>query len=348
MADIEADKCPQWLPEICRQLYVRIRQKTITLSHASQTSESKLGATHTPEFEVYNSNQGVLLTGSMAMQISGVFDHFLQSERLKVLTMMKQIIAMSRGRGGAAILTLLLAAALPLPALSQPTGISPKAEQLLKASTDFLASQQQFSLDTSSSIDVVIASGQKLQFDHTASLSVQRPNKLRAERTGALVDQVFYYDGTSLTLHNPSENYYATVPAPGTLEEMLDFAREKLDIVAPASDLLYKDAYAILTQDVTSGFVVGKGVVDGVRCDHLAFRAPHVDWQIWIEEGARPLPRKLVITTRDKANAPQFTVVMTNWNLAPKFTDEMFSFQPPKCPNKVEFLLKGADAPKAQ
>lgn len=282
------------------------------------------------------------------MQISRVFDRSLQFGGLKVLAMMKQSIGTSWGRGGVAVLTLLLAAALPLPALSQPTGISPKAEQLLKASTDFLASQQQFSLDTSSSIEVVIASGQKLQFDHTASLAIQRPNKLRAERTGALVDQVFYYDGASLTLFNPSENYYATVPAPGTLEEMLDFAREKLDIVAPASDLVYKNAYEILTQEVTSGFVVGKGVVGGVPCDHLAFRAPHVDWQIWIEEGARPLPRKLVITTRDKVNAPQFSVVMSNWNLAPEFSDETFSFQPPKCPNKVEFLLRGTDVPKAQ
>jgi len=34
-------------------------------------------------------------------------------------------------------------------------------------------------------------------------------------------------------------------------------------------------------------------VVEGVRCDNLAFRAPNVDWQIWIQEGPEPLPRKL-------------------------------------------------------
>ncbi|MCK7505341.1 MAG: DUF2092 domain-containing protein [Desulfobacterales bacterium] len=108
----------------------------------------------------------------------------------------------------------------------------------------------------------MLDSGQKIQFDHTVKVSVERPNKLRAERTGDLVDQVFYYDGKSLTLHNPHGKYYATIAAPGTLEEMLDFAREKLDVVAPAGDLLYKNAYDILMQDVTSGFVVGKGVVE--------------------------------------------------------------------------------------
>jgi hypothetical protein len=254
------------------------------------------------------------------------------------LTVMKQVARISRC--GAAAVALLLAAALPQAALSQPTGVAPEARQLLKTSTDFLARQQRFSLDTESSIEVVLDSGQKIQFDHTARASVGRPNKLRAERTGDLVDQVFYYDGTSLTLHNPDGEYYATIAAPGTLEAMLDFARERLDVVAPAGDLLYGNAYDILMQEVTAGFVVGKGVVAGARCDHLAFRAPHVDWQIWIEEGNRPLVRKLVITTRDILNAPQFTVVTKNWNLEPKFSAATFSFAPPPGLQKVEFVLK--------
>lgn len=259
-----------------------------------------------------------------------------------LLNSIRQIADM--GRGHVVVLASLVAMGLSQPVLAQPEGITPQAETLLRASTDFLASQQRFSLDTSSTIEVVLASGQKIQFDHTATQSIQRPNKLRAERTGDLVDQVFYYDGETLTLHNPSQNYFATVAAPDTLEAMLDFAREKLDVVAPAGDLLFKDSFNVLTQDVTSGFVVGKGVVDGVRCDHLAFRAPHVDWQIWIEEGERPLPRKLVITTRDMLNEPQFTVIATNWNLEPSFTDATFSFTPPKGAQRVEFLPMGAEA----
>ena len=227
---------------------------------------------------------------------------------------------------------------LPQVSLAQPAGIDPQATKLLKASTDFLASQKQFTVDTRSSLEVVLVSGQKIQFDHTARQSVLRPNKLRAERTGDLVEQVFYYDGKTLTLQNPSEKHYATVAAPGTIEEMLDLARTKLDIVAPAGDLVYKNAYEILMTDVTSGFVVGKGVVEGVRCDHLAFRAPHVDWQIWIQEGAQPLPRKLVITTRDMVNAPQFSMVMTKWNLKPAFIADTFSFSPTSGMKKVEFI----------
>jgi len=239
---------------------------------------------------------------------------------------------------GAAGLAAIVTLVAPLAALAQPAGIDPQATKLLKDSTDFLASQKQFGADTRNSLEVVLTSGQKIQFAHTARLSVQRPNKLRADRTGDLVEQSFYYDGKSLTLHSPGEKYYATVAAPGTLEEMLEFARNKLDIVAPAGDLINKNAYDVLMTDVTQGFVVGKSVVEGVRCDHLAFRAPHVDWQIWIQEGKEPLPRKLVITTRDMANAPQFSVVITKWNLKPNFTARTFGFTPPSGAKQVAFV----------
>jgi hypothetical protein len=122
---------------------------------------------------------------------------------------------------------------------------------------------------------------------------------------------------------------------------MLDFARDSLDIVAPAGDLLYGNAYEILMTDVTQGFVVGKGIVEGARCDHFAFRAPHVDLQVWIQEGKEPLIRKMVITTRDVVNAPQFSVVATRWNLKPQLTDKTFSFVPPAGAKKVDFLPVG-------
>jgi hypothetical protein len=230
------------------------------------------------------------------------------------------------------------AAGISMAAQAQATGISPDAQRLLKASTDFLASQQQFSADTRNTLEIVLKSGQKIEFNHTARQSVQRPNKLRAERTGDLVNQVFVYDGKSLTLLNPQDKAYAQVAAPETLEGMLEFARTKLDIVAPAGDLIYKNAYEILMDGVTDGIVVGKAVIEGVRCDHLAFRAPHVDLQVWVQEGAQPLPRKVVITTRDLPNAPQFGVTVTRWNLKPTFNAQTFSFTPPAGAKKVDFL----------
>ena len=223
---------------------------------------------------------------------------------------------------------------------SQPTGIDPTAQRLLKASTDYLAGQNAFAAETRNSLEVVLHSGQKIEFNHMARLSVQRPNKLRAERTGDLVEQVFVYDGQALTLFNPGDNTFATVAAPPTIEGMLDFGQKSLDIVAPAGDLIDKNAYDILMEGVVQGFVVGKAVIEGVRCDHLAFRNAFVDMQIWIQEGAQPLPRKMVLPSRDAFNAPQFSVTIMKWDLQPRFDAQTFSFTPPAGAKKINFMAR--------
>ena len=235
---------------------------------------------------------------------------------------------------------ILALAAWMLVAQAQPAGIDPVAQRLLKASTDFVASQQKFDVDTRNSLEVVLKNGQKIELNHTTRQSVQRPDKLRSERTGDLVNQVFIYDGKSLTLNNLTDKVYSQVGAPDTLEGMLDFARTKLGIFAPAGDLLYKNAYEVLMYGVTDGMVVGKAVIEGARCDHLAFRSPNVDWQIWIQEGAQPLPRRIVLTTRDLANAPEFAVTITRWNLKPTFSANTFAFTPPPNAKKVDFVSR--------
>ena len=223
-------------------------------------------------------------------------------------------------------------------AQAQSAGVAPEAKQILKASTDFLASQQRFTADTRNTLEIVLKSGQKIEFNSTGHQFVQRPNKLRSERSGDLVEQLFVYDGKSLTLYQPQDKVYAQVAAPGTLEEMLDFAREKHDVVAPFGDLIFKNAYDLMMDGVTEGLVVGKAVIEGVVCDHLAFRGPDVDWQIWIQQGAQPLPRRIVITTLDLPNAPQFAVTITKWDLNPAFDAQTFTFTPQADMKRIELL----------
>jgi hypothetical protein len=191
---------------------------------------------------------------------------------------------------------------------------------------------------TDTTIEAVVSTGQKLQFGHRVAATVQRPNKMRAERVGELISQTFYYDGKSLSLNLPQEKFYATVAAPPTLEAMLDFARDKLDVIAPGGDLLYANAYERLTDGLTSAFVVGRAVVGGAPCDHIAFRNSEVDWQIWIQTGDKPLPRKFVVTSKRMPESPQFTSVMSNWETAPTVNSAIFSFTPPRGARQIEFL----------
>ena len=240
-------------------------------------------------------------------------------------------------RAGRALLAAAFAVAAAT-AQAQTESVDAEAARLLKRMTDYLAGLQRFSVDTHNTLEAVLTSGQKVQFVMDATVTVQRPNRLFAERKNSLVDQKFYYDGKTLTLSNPKDKVYATVAAPPTLEAMLDFARERLDIVAPAADLLYADAYEQLMQVTTSGFVVGKTVIDGVRCDQLAFRGADVDWQIWIAEGDRPLPYRYVVTTRGLPAYPEYSVIMTRWDVAPQFTQARFTFTPPAGAKRISFM----------
>jgi hypothetical protein len=235
--------------------------------------------------------------------------------------------------------TLVAVAALwPTTGLAQLSDVDSEAIDLLRRTTDYLAGFKQFRVETDTTLECVLESGQKLQFDHRASTTVERPNKMRAERVGDLIRQIFYYDGKSLTMSLPDDGYYATAAAPPTLEATLDFARETLDIIAPAGDLVYKNAFERLTEDLTTAFVVGKSVVRGVRCDHIAFRNPEVDWQIWIQEGDKPLPRKFIVTSKRMVQSPQFVVELLKWEEKPKVTEATFNFSPSKNQTQIDFL----------
>ena len=221
---------------------------------------------------------------------------------------------------------------------AQFAAIEPKADQLLRKMSAYLGGLEQFIVETENTLEVVLRSGEKIQFDNPAEGWIKRPNKMRADRKGDIVNQEFYYDGKTLTLYNPDHKYYATVEAPPTIDQTIDFAREALDVYAPGGDFLYKNAYEILMEDVVSGYYVGMSVVGGIKCHHLAFRGNEVDWQIWIEDGDKPLPKKFVVTTKWMTGAPQFTVFIKSWNLSPKLTEEMFTFVPPKDAQKIDFI----------
>jgi hypothetical protein len=73
----------------------------------------------------------------------------------------------------------------------------------------------------------------------------------------------------------------------------------------------------------------GRGIIDGVECEHLAFRNGDTDWQTWIELGARPIPRKYVITNKAVAGAPQYTLRIKEWRSDAPAADA-FAFKAPQ------------------
>jgi hypothetical protein len=221
---------------------------------------------------------------------------------------------------------------------SQGLTVDPAARQILKNMCDYLGGLDQFSVNTHNTIGDILESGQKIDIDVSAKATVSRPNKIRADRKGELIDQSFYYDGKTLTLYNPSDKVYATVPAPATIEGTLDYARDTLGLIIPVSDLVYSNSFPLLMKDVNFAMVVGKAVIDGVRCDHLLFSRPGVDFQVWVAEGGNPLPRKYVVTDTTLTTQLSLTTVMKDWNVAPAVPNSRFNFEAPKDATAITFL----------
>jgi hypothetical protein len=213
--------------------------------------------------------------------------------------------------------------------------VSPQAQAVLDRMTASLRALQTFSITSDSTRDEVVAYGYKLQNNEHSTLVVQRPNKLRAEIAGDIRNRTIVYDGAKLAMYSPDDAAYVRVAAPDTLAKMIG---DLLDagVEMPLIDVLYQAADGTLTEAVHSGILVGESTIAGVQCDHLAFRQSNIDWQIWVEQGAKALPRKLLITTRYEVGDPQFEATLS-WNLQPKIDKSTFAFTPPKGANELPF-----------
>ena len=210
------------------------------------------------------------------------------------------------------------------------------AKSILNAMSDYVGNQKNISLDFDSSIEVVTPEIEKIQFASSGHVLLSRPGQLRATRTGGYADMELVFDGKTATLYGKNLNAYAQADAPGSIDQLIEKLRTDLNADLPGADLLLAGSFDTMMADVIDGKHIGRGVVDGVECEHLAFRNLETDWQIWIEVGARPIPHKYVITSKTVAGAPQYTLVIKNWKTDVQPGAEAFAFKPSGDAKKVE------------
>jgi hypothetical protein len=221
--------------------------------------------------------------------------------------------------------------------------IDPKADELLRRMAKSLTGMKALQFDANHVLEAVTNDGEVLQFVAQSRVAVQRPNKARSDRLGPVADATFYYDGKTLTIFGKRTNMFATEKAPDNLDAALDFARDRLDLEAPAADLVYSDVYAGLMTDVSSGTYVGKEPIGDRMCHHLAYRAKATDWQIWVEDSPAALPCRYVIRSKDVKGTPTFEVAFSNWQVNPTFPASHFEFKPPANAVQIGFLRGKAD-----
>ncbi len=227
---------------------------------------------------------------------------------------------------------------LPSISYSENSDIDPMADKILRQMSEYLKGLDHFIIRAETAYETVLDTGQKLTYLNQVSVYLQRPNRLYVHRTGMIRDQEIFYNGKTLTIFGRKKRLYAIAQVPPTLDSMFDYAISQLHLTAPGSDLFYTDVYGGLMGDVESGMYIGKNKVNGIMCHHLAYRGSEVDWQLWVEDGPCPIPRKYVITTKWVTGAPEYSMTILDFDSKTPIPGPIFIFKPPKDAKRVAFL----------
>ena len=235
----------------------------------------------------------------------------------------------------------------PKAAAPAPT---PDPKQVLGQMCDFLKQQQQFSFKAEVTNDQVYAGGKKLQFSQELEAAFRRPDKLRIDGVGDLESKQLIFDGKTLTLYDKDKKVYATIEVAGDIDAALDKAYNDYGLKVGLAELGSTRLCEHASKDISHALYVGLHEVRGVSCHHLAFDRKDIYYQIWIEAGDKPVVRKVVITQKKLPHSPQWTAYLSDWNLSPSLSDNLFAFVPPAGAEKIKFMpvKKGkTPAPKA-
>ncbi|MGH6933786.1 MAG: DUF2092 domain-containing protein [Dongiaceae bacterium] len=251
---------------------------------------------------------------------------------------MKLTMSESKPTVGRCVATFMLALATILFLAPGVYAADDDASRILKAMSDYLTSQKGMSAKLDMELEVITSDIQKIQFSSSGEVIFSRPDKLRLERLGGYSHVELVFDGKMLTLVDKDRNVFGQAEASGTVDQLIDKLRQELGIELPGGDLLLSNMYDVLSAPILAAKHIGRGIVDGVECEHLAFRNADTDWQIWIEVGDRPVPRKYVITTKTMAAAPQYSLRLHDWSFDPAPGADAFKFTPPEGAKKVAIV----------
>src|SRR5262249_16170194 len=115
--------------------------------------------------------------------------------------------------------------------------IDPDAMAALSKMSNYLRSLKAMQVKADITTEDVTDDGQKIQSMSTVDMIAERPDHMRVEVVNPSKPRTFYYDGKNFTMYAPRTKYYATVPAPATINALVDTLEAKYNVEFPLVDL---------------------------------------------------------------------------------------------------------------
>jgi hypothetical protein len=228
----------------------------------------------------------------------------------------------------------------PAPGKKAPpeTESQAQARAILMRMADYLSSTKTFSVGLRGAYDAVQSSGQKIEYGETRKITLSRPDRLRVEGEDSDGEKTLtVFTGKEIVVVDAASNSYASAPQPPGLDNgIVHFVRD-LGLRLPFAMLLVSELPGELKARVRSVDYVEKTSIYGAAAHHLAVRTDTVDFQIWVTDGDKPLPQRVVITYKKDKGQPQYWGQFSDWNLAPAITEATFSAKPPAGAIKIAF-----------
>jgi hypothetical protein len=216
--------------------------------------------------------------------------------------------------------------------------IDPQAEKIINELNEHKKKDINAGAEVFDTMDEVLKTGEKIQYSHVRKLKISEPNKFWIESTGDITNTTIWKDDKTFTLLDRANNVYGQVAAPGTIDETMDTLVDMYGVTTPLADLLSDNVYSALMKNVRTCHYLGIHYADGVKCHHIAATQKNIDWQIWVDAGDAPQLRKIVITYKQKAGAPQYTAVLKSFNKVSDFPEGTFTFKAPEGARKIPLL----------
>lgn len=227
------------------------------------------------------------------------------------------------------------------PVAAAMTESQEKAYSILMRMADFLSGSQRFSVSVNGAYDAVQKSGQKIEFSELRKVTLSRPDRLRVENEGSDgAKTLTVFNGKEIVLTDSARNVYAVAPQPGGLDQSIVHFVQDLGMRLPLAMILVSQLPAELKSRARSVDYVEKTSIHGIPSHHLAVRTDSVDFQVWVADGDKPLPQRVVITYKTSKGEPQFHAQFSDWNLVPAISDTTFQATVPDGAQKVAFATQ--------
>lgn len=229
----------------------------------------------------------------------------------------------------------------PIPVSAEAEPQAGDAHAVLMRMARYLATTPRFTVHVSSDHEVVQPSGQKIEYNETRQIVVERPQHFYAEsQQGAGEKQFVFYDGQNISVFNPNQQVYAQASKPGTIDDAIVYFLKDLQMRLPLAVLLLNRFPEEMERRTKVLDYVEKTLLQGKPTHHLIGSTDTVDYQLWIAEGPQPLPVRVVLTYKYAEGQPQFHAQFSDWNLSPTIEKTQFTFIPPEGSKKIAFLAE--------